>query len=971
MNSVHKIIKSRQQRTIRSRSRFIQRSGRLALLVGIIFSVVISLSIITFGLTISNISQFLPSLEILPLLLNPPNGKLLEPTSLYDRSGEHVIAVLAYKQARDKKYLPVDEDLLGHIPRSLVQATVIASDPDFWTHKGSSWNLSQLEKHPTLAQKLIVENLLWDEQPSFQRAFTERILAAQITSEYGREKILEWFINSTKYGDFVFGADAAARIYFGKSASKLNLAESAAIAAAAQFPDLNLLETPQSAANAKDSILALMYQQRLISSSEYNDAVGEKLSLHQTDEFLVDKSPVFTRLVLDQVGGLVPLERVVRGGLQIVTTLDYELQSQAECTLSTQLDRISNSSQSESLMENCDMARLLPSQQVTDMPEGFSASANIVMLDPRNGQILSIASSDEALTDLNQTFNHPPGLILTPFIYLTSFSQGMSPGTMVWDTSAALPDGFSEIQNPDGIFHGPTSLRTALTNDYIVPTLQILSQVDPNQVWHSAQQLGLRTIEIPAGEGSYLLPLEGGQASLLELSQAYGVFAAEGILAGITRDRGISDNGSNPVLPQVVLKIMESSGELWLDCTNQLTDCPIVKKPVVSPQLAYLITHSLSDESSRWPSLGHPNQLEIGRPAGAKIGRTIPGDDTWTIGYTPSLVVGVWMGLEGSDVEFRNFEGFSAGLWHALIQYASKDQPIEEFKLPPGITVIKVCYPSGLLPTEDCPRQVEEVFTFGNEPTQIDNLYKAFLINRETDQLATIFTPPAFVEEKVFMVVPPEHEIWARDANIPTIPKSYDILDPVSPSTSDVSMTSPEMFNAVKGHVQIRGRATGEGFNHYRLQFGAGLNPKTWFQIGDDVYKPVQNGTLGIWDTAELSGLYALQLLVVYEDQHVESTIIQLTVDNQPPQVSIRFPADGQEFLKGEFNLITFQVDGSDNLELNYLEFILDGDILTRLSTTPYAVPWKVTPGKHLLKVRAFDRAGNSSETSVEFVIGD
>jgi membrane peptidoglycan carboxypeptidase len=970
MSAVLRIIKSRQRRSLRSRSRFTQQISQFALGIGIITSLLISLCIIALTFTISSLSQYLPSLETLPILLDSRDGKLHEPTRLFDRSGEHIIAILENLSARDKKYLSIGEDQPDHIPPSLVQATITASDPEFWIHQGFYWDVFQLENHPTLAQRLIAENILWDEQPSIQRAFTERVLAAQITSQYGRNKILEWYINSAKYGDFVYGADAAARAYFDKSAANLSLAEAAILAAAAQSPNLNLLDSPQAAINAKDLILKEMYKLEMISSQEYDQAVNEKITFQQTEDLIFDISPVFTKLVLDQVGELFPLERIMRGGLNIITTLEFDLHSQAECTLTAQLNRITDLPQDEGTSEKCDMARLLPSQQTQGIPTGSSVAASIVVLDPRSGQILSIVDSDEAGIDPTQPSGHPPGSILTPFIYLTSFAQGMSPGTMVWDTSAALPEGFTDVQNPDGKFHGPVRLRTALVNDYFVPTIQILSQLDPNQVWHTAQQLGLRNLEIPTGEGAYLLPLEGGQASLLELSQAYGVFASQGILAGITQDVDLPENGNTPIDPQVVLKVLENSGEEWLDCTNQLTECQTVKRPVISPQLAYLITNTLSDETARWPSLGHPNQLEIGRPVSAKIGSTVTGEDTWTIGYTPNLVAAVWMGLEVPDEEIRNTANLSAGLWHALIQYASRDQPVEEFTTPPGITTMKVCDPSGLLPTDECPHLVDEIFTHGNEPTQVDNLYQTFLINRETDRLATIFTSPELVEEKVFMVVPPEAETWAREANIPTIPQAYDVLDPGTTQSSDVRVSSPEMFNVIKGSIPIMGRATGEGFNYYRLQMGSGLNPETWLQIGEDVDHPVQNGPLEIWDTSGLSGLYALQLVVVYEDDRVESTIVQLTVDNQPPQALIRYPVEGQKFSKDEYDEITLQAEVSDNLELDYVEFFLDGEPLVALSTPPFVVPWRVTPGEHNFLVRALDRAGNSSKASVDFIIG-
>jgi membrane peptidoglycan carboxypeptidase len=967
MNAVPKIVRNRTRRSRQSNKSFTKRFNQFALAFGIISSIIISLSIIALTFTISSLNQSLPSLEALPFLLEPPDGQLLEPTYLLDRSGEHVIAILQYPFAKDQEYLTLGEDQPNQIPSSLINATITALDPGFWSHQGFSWDIFQLENHSTLAQKLIAENILWEEPPSFQRAFTERVLAAQITSQYHREKILEWYINSAKFGNFVYGADAAAQVYLGRSATELNLAEAALLAAAAQSP--NLLDSPQAAINARDSILTRMYEQDLISNREYKNALREKITIQSKEEFVIDISPGFTQLVLDQLGELYPLERIARGGLNIITSMDVELQTQAACTVAAQINRVTEDPQVESAVEDCDMARLLPAQHAEITLIDAPLAADLILLDPATGQILSMVESDRSQSGSIKTTGHPPGSILTPFIYLASFIQGMSPGTMIWDTSASLPAGFTDIQNPDGIFHGPVRLRTALANDYIVPTIKLLFQLDPDHVWRTAQQLGLRNLEIPPGEGAYRLPIDGGRVSLLELSQAFGVFASQGIFAGISQDKGNPENGNSPINPQVVLNVLEKSGEVWLDCTNQLAECHTIRRPVISPQLAYLITNTLSDETARWPSLGHPNQLEIGRPVSAKIGITESGEHAWTIGYSPDLVAAVWLGVDIPSGEVKSIKHLSAGLWHALIQYASKDLPIEDFTRPPGISEMKVCDPSGLLPTDECPHLVDEVFTHGNEPTQADNLFQSFLVNRETNRLATIFTPPELVDEKVYMVVPEHAETWAIEANIPTIPQAYDILDPETSQSSNAQISSPANFSAVKGSIPIRGRATGEGFEFYQLQIGSGLNPSSWLQLGDEVDRPVQNGLLGVWDTKGLSGLYALQLVVVYEDDQVESTVVQLTIDNQPPEASIRFPSEGKEYSRKEFTEITIQADVRDNLELESVEFIIDGKSMIVLSSPPFVFPWKVTLGEHNLRMRARDRAGNLSQASLDFTI--
>ena len=165
------------------------------------------------------------------------------------------------------------------------------------------------------------------------------------------------------------------------------------------------------------------------------------------------------------------------------------------------------------------------------------------------------------------------------------------------------------------------------------------------------------------------------------------------------------------------------------------------------------------------------------------------------------------------------------------------------------------------------------------------------------------------------------------------------------------------------------GKATGEGFRSYRLQVGAGLNPSIWLQVGEEGREPVQNGQLSVWDTTGLSGLYALQLLVSYQDEQVESATIQVTVDNQAPQVLIRYPADGGWFDFVETKTIAIQAEASDDLELARVEFFLDDDLLASLTSPPYVVHWETRLGEHIVKVRAYDRAGNRDEDIVQITV--
>jgi hypothetical protein len=181
-----------------------------------------------------------------------------------------------------------------------------------------------------------------------------------------------------------------------------------------------------------------------------------------------------------------------------------------------------------------------------------------------------------------------------------------------------------------------------------------------------------------------------------------------------------------------------------------------------------------------------------------------------------------------------------------------------------------------MLPTAECPNLVSEVFLNGNEPIQPDNMYRRYAVNRETGLLATVFTLPQLIEDRVYLVVPPEARAWAEAAGLEIPPASYDAIQapPVDP---DVNILSPELFGEIGGDVTIEGTAAGEDFVSYRLLAGQGLNPQEWIEIARGS-QPVTDGILARWDTGGLSGLYAVQLQVLRSDQRVDTAITQFTV---------------------------------------------------------------------------------------------
>ena len=972
--SVNQIIQIRKKRSAANRHSPVHVGGHIALVLITLLSVSMALTGILSAVSFAILINELPSLNELNLLLDPSEGILLEPTVIFDRSGEHILLKLENPAARNKQYLTIDDKLDDNFSKVLINATVSTADPTFWNNQGYTLAGIVNNDHPTIAQRFVVDLLLWDEPTSWKRAIRERLLAAQITEQFGREQVLEWYLNSANYGRLAYGADAAARIYFGKSADDLTLAEAAILAATAETPGLNPHDAPDLVAELQNTTLQAMLVQGYITADEYKLANEENIEILEPQQPETELAPAFVDFVLEQLSSQFDLDRIRRGGLQVTTSLDYDLQTQAWCTSETQLARISQNQDNGSNFSgevDCEAARLLPSSSFGNQALVSSAfSVNVVVLNPSNGEILAMVGNSIPGYDPSQLPGHSPGTIISPFIYLTAFTRGYNPASLLWDVPASSTTTMSDVENPDQSFHGPVRLRTALVNDYVIPAVQMLTQMGSENILRLLRQVGIDTSEIKTDlSTNSLIIMEDSEVTLLEVTQAYGVIANNGISAGQVFNTDSVINGGSEIEPVSILQVTNSLGELWMNCQGDLLNCQTHTKPVISAQLAYLMTHILSDETARWSSLGHPNPLEIGRPAAAKIGQTSRETDAWTVGYIPGLIVGVWMGSNNNDLQSGVPISGAAGIWHAIIQYATQGTPLVEWPIPAGISSIEVCDPSGMLPTDDCPEVVTEVFQNGREPTQGDTLFRSFQINRETGRLATVFTPPELVETRVFMVFPPEASAWASQAGLLTPPESYDMLDPINDQDESVNITSPEMFANISGQVVITGDADDDQFEYYRIQIGEGLNPSSWLQISDDLNTPVSNGELAVWDTTGLEGLYALQLLVVDQDQNVKIFTTQVTIDNQPPGISIRYPEDGQDFTYPEDSKVTFEADASDNLELAAVTFYLNDILLSSLKSPPYAVPWETRIGKHTLKVRAVDLAGNTSEEIIKLEV--
>jgi membrane carboxypeptidase/penicillin-binding protein PbpC len=301
--------------------------------------------------------------------------------------------------------------------------------------------------------------------------------------------------------------------------------------------------------------------------------------------------------------------------------------------------------------------------------------------------------------------------------------------------------------NYDMQWHGPVSVRTALASSYNLPAVKTLDVIGVSALIGQAQRQGITSFQpARAGEQEHpyglALTLGGGEVSLLELTGAYAAFA----------------NGGYKVTPYAIERIEDVDGHvLWrADHTTRFTF------HALDPGVAYLITDILSDDDARAPSFGRNSVLKLSRPAAVKTGTTTDWRDNWTVGYTPDLVGGVWVG-NADNTPMLGVSGVSGAgpIWRDVMEMAQRGRPARAFQQPAGLVRAEVCIDSGLLPTQWCARRRSELFISGTTPTEYDTVYRPLAIDRCTGGPAGPETAAECREQRVFRIYPPELREWA------------------------------------------------------------------------------------------------------------------------------------------------------------------------------------------------------------------
>ncbi|OAN47827.1 penicillin-binding protein [Chloroflexus islandicus] len=749
-----------------------------------------------------------------------------ENTRIYARDG----STLLYEVIGPGVRVPV---ALDRIPQILRDATVAVEDANFYTNPGvdlpsiarAFWqNVTAgqtVSGASTITMQLVRAILLTPEeaqQQSIERKIREAILAIRVGQEYSKDQILSLYLNEVYYGAQAYGVEAAAQRYFGKHVWQLTRGEATLLAGLPQSPsNYNPFENLPLARARQRIVLNQMVAAGFISAAEADSIFAEPIRLVPPATTI--QAPHFTFYVYDLLVQRFGEEMVNRGGLRVITTLDPYWQTQAE-----------------------EVARA----KIAELRARDASNAGVVMLSP-DGRILAMVGSvDYNAPDgqVNVTMSpRQPGSALKPFVYAAALQRGWTPATILWDVPSSWQVNGTTYQprNYDGRFRGPVRLRLALANSLNIPAVRALEFVGVENFVNLMSEFGITTFTDP-NRYSLAMALGSNEVRLLELTGAYAGLRA----------------GGRQVRPVAILRVTNSRGEMiesWQ---------PQPGKPLLGPQseqVAFLITDILSDNAARRLVFGRNNVMELPNiPAAVKTGTSNDYRDSWAVGYTDAVVIGVWVGNNDSRPMAEVAGANGAGLiWRELMLRYHANRPAQPFTPPQGIVELPVCAETGGSPVPECSQVISERFMAGTGPVSAMT-YETYRVGGDGSCLAAPYTPPEEVRTVSFPVYPTEVAEWAK-RNGRTAPTEY-CPPPREPDRAIALLDLAESSVVTNTLLFVKGTARGP----FILDIGQGADPTGWQVLGQSS-QPVEDGLLGMWNAGGWpAGDYTIRLRVTMAD---------------------------------------------------------------------------------------------------------
>ena len=822
-----------------------------------------------------------------------------ETTRILDRNGVPLYEILDPNAGR-RTYIPLEQ-----ISPYVLAATIATEDKEFYNHPGfdlvaiarALWqNLTAGEIESgasTIPQQLARALLLSPEErfdQSYSRKIREVILAAEINRVYSKNEILELYLNENNYGNLSYGIEAAAETYFHTTADKLTLAQASFLAGLPQSPSIYDIHTNRAATLKRhQDVLVLMYtlsQERgciIVSNSPTPVCAGVQEALAASQEIetynfprpdVTMRYPHWVQFVREQLEAQFGAQVLYREGFTVYTSLDSQLQ---------------------------DAAQQIVSEQVATLVDKRATNGALVAIRPSTGEILAmVGSADFYNADIDGQVNmattqtRQPGSSIKPLTYLAAFEKGWTPSTLIWDvpsyfTPSGKPDDPSELYVPnnyDGKFHGPVTVRTALANSYNVPAVKTLAFVgvydDPSTDYADgligmSQRLGITSFT--RNDYGLALTLGGGEVSVLEMTGAFAVIA----------------NNGKRIPPVAILKITDFQGNVVYEYQ------PPTGQQAIRPEHAFLMASILSDNEARAPMFGRNSMLNLPFPAAAKTGTTNDFRDNWTMGFTPDLAVGVWVG-NADYTPMVNTTGLSgaAPIWSQFMQAAipqvTAGNP-SPFVRPQGIMDKVICAISGTEPSKYCPQQRSELFAVDQPPQPSkDDLWKEEIIDTWTGLRATQACDQ-FVDERLVLNVTDSFArrwlrresqgiSWAEDIGFKSpmffVPDGDCKGGDPRPTLSFFSLSDGDVIT--EEDLDIKIVAAGDNFKLVRIEFGYGNDPQEWQVLFESNNEVRQSEVVYQWKLDKLTeDRITLRLRMENNNDGYAEKIIHLRIEIPEP----------------------------------------------------------------------------------------
>jgi 1A family penicillin-binding protein len=619
---------------------------------------------------------------------------------LMDKNGE---AFYSTGRAEHRALVGLDD-----IAEETKQALIASEDKDFYNHSGFSLEgiaravygtLTSQQAYgggSTLTQQL-AKNTLLSSDRSFLRKYQELAISIAIEQRYSKDQILDMYLNSAFFGGTTFGIEDAAKVYFNKSPKELDLAESAMLIGILPAPNTYspTIGNPAYAKERQTTVLGRMVANGYITEAQQQAALAQELAYAPQNTDTNSAAPHFATMVLqelyDTYGGE---EKVLRAGYQVRTTLDLTLQRTLVATIAARLGYIQ---------------------------QNGGSNASGIAIDPASGEIRALVGSvDWQNPDWGEvnmaTTARQPGSSFKPIYYAEALAEGIiTPATILADVPTDF-NGYAP-QNASKSFSGNISVRGALARSLNIPAVKVMEQLGIDKAVSAAERMGITAIRSDTSYG-LSLALGSAEAPLVQMTNAYAAFAHEG----------------RQYAPATIQQIKNKYNATIFTAQHK-------SQQVISQQGAFLISSILSDNTARAPIFGSSLTLS-GRTAAVKTGTTDSSRDAWTIGYTPQLAVGVWVGNNNNDAMLNGGSSMAGPIWAATMRQALEGIPNTPFTVPSGVIQKPICYGSGALSSGSGINTYDEYFLASALPVATCSPQQKEPENVDTTPIETPNTTP-------------------------------------------------------------------------------------------------------------------------------------------------------------------------------------------------------------------------------------